>query len=183
MCLCGGVNPDRSIHRSIDRPIQPPSNTHTHTHIPPSPLKQSLGVSGYGAPLIEHALLQAGLDPLRKLLCPLPPAPDGDKEGSKPAPPVPTPDGKEGKGEGRGVAVALSPAEAARLAEALQGLEGVMAALDVPGQVGMCHVCMYGVRWWIVNVKSVGWICVCLCDGGVGRARAGGWGCVMFVCI
>lgn len=47
--------------------------THPHTtHIPPSytlytQTHQSLGVSGYGAPLIEHALLVAGLEPLRKL--------------------------------------------------------------------------------------------------------------------
>lgn len=108
---------------------------------------KTLGVAGYGPALIEHAILGAGLLPLQKIVLPTPaPAP--------PPPSLPPPateaqngegdkgEGGGGKGEAAAVAVvaattlAVSLEEANRLAESLQGLEGVVTALDLPGQQG-----------------------------------------------
>ncbi len=58
----------------------------------------------------------AGLEPLRKLAA------------------APTDDDDNGEGNEQALPL-LSEAEAAALAQSLAGLEGVMTALDVPGQV------------------------------------------------
>lgn len=102
---------------------------------------KTLGVAGYGPALIEHAILGAGLLPLQKIVLPTP----------TPAPPPPPPatgkqndegDKAEGGAAVAAVAVvaattlAVSLEQANLLAESLQGLEGVVKALDLPGQQG-----------------------------------------------
>eukprot|EP00624_Nannochloropsis_granulata_P003001 evm.model.NODE_25201_length_48748_cov_29.326208.14 len=109
---------------------------------------KTLGMAGYGPSLIEHAILCAGLQPLQKIVqptsvSPVPPlsslsAPTKEnqsKEGYK---------GEVGGGKGEATAVAVVAAttlavsleQANRLAESLQGLAGVVKALDLPGQQG-----------------------------------------------
>ena len=109
---------------------------------------KTLGVAGYGPALIEHAILGAGLLPLQKIVLPIPapppplpsflPPPATEKqreEGAKG-------EGGGGRGEAAAVAVvaattlAVSLEQANLLAESLQDLEGVVKALDLPGQQG-----------------------------------------------
>jgi len=108
---------------------------------------KTLGVAGYGPALIEHAILGAGLLPLQKIVLPTPAPPPPPSSLPPPATGVQNGEGdkgEEGGGKGETAAVAVAAAtvlaisleEANRLAESLQGLEGAVKALDLPGQQG-----------------------------------------------
>lgn len=80
---------------------------------------KTLDLSGLGPAIVEHAVLEAGLRPLLRLM-----------------PPASTVALVEGGEEGEGRREGLTEEEAARLAEAVQGLDGRLKRLDLPGQEG-----------------------------------------------